>query len=468
MNVDKNMPDEKRKSLLEQLRVSYEMYELSKEDTREQCKKKVDKAGNRIYSDEKIDENIALIETMQKDVKDKYLALGGKEEELISRRKRKKIERDAIRKKIEEEDKRDAMIEYARRMANRGKEETAPQEIISESPTPDMPNSKHMEEVINAYVQQQRKSTTDEAPAFRKDYNTTGNKVNYDTVPLPSKGECYKNKMNEIMVAHLCAYDENMILSPNLYRNGTFLDHILKNKIVSDIDPDDLVQGDRDAIIIWLRASGYGNDYPVDMVDEEGKTYRTHVDLSSLNFKKFTLKGDENGYFDFTLPLSKDVIKFKFLTNRDTKELEKMKKDDDNMLKVNNIRKAINEIRDSLDDNKLISGSQYDKVTDSLDKIENDLADVFESREEVLFTHDLTNRLILSTVSINGKTDRGFIANYIINMNIKDAIEYRKYIIENEPGMDYNIKVEKPSSLGGGYVETFLQLDQFIFITGIQ
>ena len=138
------------------------------------------------------------------------------------------------------------------------------------------------------------------------------------------------------------------------------------------------------------------------------------------------------------------------------------------MLKVNNIRKAINEIRDSLDDNKLISGSQYDKVTDSLDKIENDLADVFESREEVLFTHDLTNRLILSTVSINGKTDRGFIANYIINMNIKDAIEYRKYISENEPGMDYNIKVEKPSSLGGGYVETFLQLDQFIFITGIQ
>ena len=69
MNVDNNMPDEKRKSLLEQLRVSYEMYELSKEDTREQCKKKVDKAGNRIYSDEKIAENIALIETMRRTLK---------------------------------------------------------------------------------------------------------------------------------------------------------------------------------------------------------------------------------------------------------------------------------------------------------------------------------------------------------------------------------------------------------------
>ena len=51
-----------------------------------------------------------------------------------------------------------------------------------------------------------------------------------------------------------------------------------------------------------------------------------------------------------------------------------------------------------------------------------------------------------------------------MNMNIKDSIAYRNYIIENEPGIDYNIRVKKPDSLGGGYINTFLQLDQFIFI----
>lgn len=455
----------KVESMLEMLRNSYEMYEISKDDTREQCKKKVDKAGNRIYSDEKIADNIALIETMQKDIKAKYLALGGKEEDLISRRKRKKNERDAIKKKIEEEEKRDAMLEYIKRMS--GKTDVKPEEK-QEVKDEKAPNVSHMEEVINAYAAQQRKSTTDEVPAFRKDYNASANKVNYDTVPLPSKGECYKNKISEIMVSHLCAYDENMILSPNLYKNGTFLDHILKNKIVDNIDADDLVQGDRDAIIIWLRASGYGNDYPVDMIDDNGKTYRTHVDLSTLKFKKFNLKGDENGYFDFTLPISKDNIKFRFLTNRDSKQLEKMRKEDDDAIKINDFKKSLEDIRDSIEENNLVSTAQYEKVNEYLDKVEAEMTEVFQNNQESLFSHDLTNRLILSTMSINGNTDRSYIAEYIIKMNIRDAIEYRKYIIENEPGIDYNIKVEKPSSLGGGYVETFLQLDQFIFITGLQ
>ena len=95
MSEDNKLTEAKRQSLLEQLRVSYEMYEASKEDTKESAKKKVDRAGNRLYSDEKIAETIALIDTMQKDVKSKYLALGGKEEDLIARRKRKKNERGA-------------------------------------------------------------------------------------------------------------------------------------------------------------------------------------------------------------------------------------------------------------------------------------------------------------------------------------------------------------------------------------
>ena len=49
-------------------------------------------------------------------------------------------------------------------------------------------------------------------------------------------------------------------------------------------------------------------------------------------------------------------------------------------------------------------------------------------------------------------------------MNLKDAAEYRKYVSENEPGVDYNITVEKPASLGGGSLNSFLQFNQFVFI----
>ena len=483
-NVENNMTEEHKKKMLEMLRNSYEMYENSKEDLMTEGKKKTDKKGNRIYTDEQIADSLALMDTMQKDIKAKYLAFGGDEKDLVSKRKRKKNEREEIRKKIKAEEEHDAMVEYIKRMSAQKKTEETERPIPSElkekmeerrktDSLQEKPIEREQEEIESPFrpkvvLAPDYKSTMDEVPEFKRDYNVTGTKVNYDTVMLPSKGECYRNKKKDIMVAHLCAYDENMILSPNLYKNGTFLDHLLKNKIIDDINPDDLIQGDRDAIIIWLRSSGYGSEYPVDMVDESGKTFRTSVDLSALKFKKFTLKGDENGYFDYTLPSSNDKVKFRFLTNRDTKELEKMRKDDDDSIKISTIKDSIEEIKDAIVENKFVSNSQYDKVSDYLSKIEEELAEAFTDSPQSLFSHDLTNRLILSTVSINGNTDREYIANYIIHMNVKDAIAYRKYIVENEPGIDYNIEVKKPSSLGGGYVKTFLQLDQFIFITGIQ
>jgi hypothetical protein len=49
-------------------------------------------------------------------------------------------------------------------------------------------------------------------------------------------------------------------------------------------------------------------------------------------------------------------------------------------------------------------------------------------------------------------------------MNVRDSTALRKYINENEPGVDYSITVERPESLGGGSFKTFLQLDQFLFL----
>ena len=67
-------------------------------------------------------------------------------------------------------------------------------------------------------------------------------------------------------------------------------------------------------------------------------------------------------------------------------------------------------------------------------------------------------------MEVDGVTDRRMIRDFVRNMNIKDSSALRKYINDNEPGIDYNIQIEKPESLGGGFMNVFLQLDQYIFL----
>ena len=132
-------------------------------------------------------------------------------------------------------------------------------------------------------------------------YNNIDPNAQYDIIPLPSRGECYKNKIDRIPVAYLTASDENLITSPNLYESGSIINILLKKKILNkDIDVDSLVSGDVDAIMVFLRGTSYGNNFPITATDpKSGKKIDTDVDLSKLKYRQFTLKGDENGYFDF-------------------------------------------------------------------------------------------------------------------------------------------------------------------------
>ena len=67
-------------------------------------------------------------------------------------------------------------------------------------------------------------------------------------------------------------------------------------------------------------------------------------------------------------------------------------------------------------------------------------------------------------MEINGITDRQYIYNYVRNMSVKDSSALRNYISNNEPGLDFNIEIEKPASLGGGSMPMFLSLDQYLFL----
>jgi hypothetical protein len=67
-------------------------------------------------------------------------------------------------------------------------------------------------------------------------------------------------------------------------------------------------------------------------------------------------------------------------------------------------------------------------------------------------------------MAVDGITDREYISDFIRKMRVKDSSALRRYMSDNEPGIDYNIEVERSLSLGGGSFKTFLQLDQFLFL----
>lgn len=125
--------------------------------------------------------------------------------------------------------------------------------------------------VVDGSKEKERKETMrilgenkSENKSYDFDLSQIPSYVQYDILPLPSNGECYPHKKNRIPVAYLTAADENIIASPNMYRDGKLIDIILERKILDkDIKVSELCKGDRDAIVLWLRATGYGSDFPI-------------------------------------------------------------------------------------------------------------------------------------------------------------------------------------------------------------
>lgn len=102
----------------------------------------------------------------------------------------------------------------------------------------------------------------------------TNEKPQIEILELPSKGECYRSKTSRLPVAYLTADDENIIFSEKLRENGTMCDVLLKGKVLDkDFNIEDLCISDRQAILLWLRRTGYGDTYTYNNeLDEEKGT----------------------------------------------------------------------------------------------------------------------------------------------------------------------------------------------------
>ena len=415
---------------LRQLKSSYDMYEKTKKDTEKRMKEALLPDGTKKYNSDDIKKQLELISTAQSDIVEQYLQLGGNEEDLKKKtRKKTSVQTMDVSKTV-----REMMVE--------------------------------MEDDRKAALANAVSAT---ATRLEQEYIPTKGTYNpeaaFDVIPLPSKGEGYRDKIAKMSVAYLTAYDENMIVSPNLYRDNLILDYILQEKLLSkQIDPMDLLEGDRDAIILFLRASGYGNEYPITATDNvTGKEFDAIVDLSKLKYKEFSLKGDSNGWFPFTLPQSGVEIKFRFPTHRDTIMLEKMQEAEENSMRKSVIKNYVDVLDLYIENEKDVTNEEKIKIRQAIRTIDN-WGENIDEENSIKFNHTLTNRLNMLIMAVDGITDRQHINNFIRKMTVKDSSALRRYIQENEPGVDYNIEVERPASLGGGSMKTFLQLDQFLFL----
>ena len=468
----RGLTPEEVKSELALLKNSYDMYEKSKEETEFVMKNRLDKNGNRKYSDSRLSDTMKLIQIMQDDIERKYAELGGDIKELKVKKRgrksgdsRKKLLTEIL-KKEKERATLDAMKELKENDTNDkngiDSDEFPTFDGSEPSPLDDVSDVMHdyeeVEETGEVNEDDYRHVNLDASKA-------QGSNIKYDVIPIPSKGEAYKSKLKKIPVAYLTAYDENLIVSPNLYKDGSFLDYMLKTKIMTnEIDPDDLLPGDRDAIILWLRGSGYGPEYPVTATDNvTGEKFETVVDLTQLKPKKFTLKGDANGHFNFELPFSKDKIKFKFLSYKDLKKLEKMEENENVKLKKGKVDEICDQLREYMSNDDDIDRPLKLKLNEAIKTI-SEYSNSIPVDSDILFSHSVTNKLTESIVSVNGVTDRKYISEYVMYMNVRDSSALRRYITDNEPGIDFNVTVEKPASLGGGSLTMFLTLDQFIFL----
>lgn len=309
------------------------------------------------------------------------------------------------------------------------------------------------------------KSTSIYESSYQNDFGVINSDVQYDIIPLPSNGQCYKNKVDRIPVAYLTAYDENLITSPNLYKDGLIIDFLLQHKVLDkNIKLDELCSGDVDAITLFLRATSYGPEFPIIVKDPEtGEQIDSVVDLSELKVKDFSLVGDEDGYFDYVLPVSKDIVKFKFLTRKDEKILRNLAKFEDYGVKSMMVKDYVTTIKDMVKSEKLINGKDKQDIINNLNKL-TEITKVFDTKSTIPFNKTITNRLELSIMAVNGNYDKKYIAKYVKNMGARDSLMLRRYMLENEPGINFEIEVKRPESLGGGSFKTFLEWDDSVFL----
>ena len=217
--------------------------------------------------------------------------------------------------------------------------------------------------------------------------------TSYELIKLPSKGLFYSNGISEVKIEYMTSKDEDLLTTPSLIESGKVLDLLLKRKIKTpEIIVEDLLPGDRNALILFLRTSSYGPDYSVEVVDPRtGIGFKTTIDLLKLQYKEMEVQPDEMGYFTVELPMRKKPVLFRLISSGEDQKI---------FQKAEDIKEAYQE-----------EFSQYNTI-----------------------------KLKAHIVGINGNTDRGYIDKFVDAMPALDAYTIRRKVLDVQP--DVNMEYE--------------------------
>ena len=151
-----------------------------------------------------------------------------------------------------------------------------------------------------------------------------------EVIDLPSKGLLYPKEnplsSGKVEIKYMTAKEEDILTSVNLIQQGTVLDKLFESIIPNkSIKIDDMLIGDKNAIMLGARILGYGAEYIVEISDpDSGLTKEITVDLSERTFRKIDYSQLESGEnkFSLELPNSKRIIEFKLLTHKDEMDID--------------------------------------------------------------------------------------------------------------------------------------------------
>ena len=216
-----------------------------------------------------------------------------------------------------------------------------------------------------------------------------------EEVELPSKGIVYPKdhplSSGKIEIKYMTAKEEDILSNQSFIQKGTVLDRLMSSLIVNkDINIDDLIIGDKNAVFVAARVLGYGKNYEVTI-----KNQSHTIDLSTLDNKEFNTEELEQGKneFSYTLESTGTVLTYKILTGRDEKAIER---------EIAGLKKI----------NKESSA-------------------------------DLTTRLKHMILSVDGKEEkkdiRDFVDNYLL---ARDSRAFREHIKKTQPDVNLNYILE--------------------------
>ena len=215
-----------------------------------------------------------------------------------------------------------------------------------------------------------------------------------EQVDLPSKGLLYPENSplasGTIEMKYMTAKEEDILTNQNYINKGIVVDKLLESLIVSKINFNDILIGDKDALLIASRILGYGKDYDFNYAGE-----KIVVDLTTLKNKELdeSLVKDRKNSFSFKLPHTDNTITFRLLTQKDEKDIQ--------------------------------------REIDGLKKVAPNAS------------KDLSTRMKYMITSINGEEDKPTVRDFIDNGFLaKDARALREYYASIVPGIDTTVSHE--------------------------